>query len=152
MDAGPAWMNARLGWPRQEQKLRESGSASTSYQDNPTRWVSSFIIFGLIVMRLYEPKPNTMQVWVKGWGILHVGICFQEGDGDKATKIFQVVVEQPQNTTSEGCCKTQPSNIHWIALSHLACLSAMDDTSLTLHNLTFIPYIFWKPITWTIII
>jgi len=26
----------------------------------------------------------------------------KEGDGDKATKIFQVVVEQPQNTTSEG--------------------------------------------------
>ena len=96
------WMNAGLGWPRQEQKMRVSGSASTSYQDNPTRWVIIYH-FGLIVMRLYEPKPDTMQVWVKVWWIFHVGICFQEGDGDKATKIFQVVVEQPQNTTSEGC-------------------------------------------------
>ena len=92
---------ARLGWLRQEQKIVESGSASTSCQDNLTRW--AIIIFGLIIMRLNwcgSPIPCKFELQFGGFWMLVFVSLFQEGRlvaGDKATKKFQVVVV-------EGCC------------------------------------------------
>ena len=127
---------AGLGWLRQEQKIAESGSASISCQSNMRRWA----IFYHLWTHRYETwlmwQPNTMQVWVKVWGILYVGICFsffrEEGWWleIKLRRNSKLLLSCPRTQRPKVVAKLNPQTFNELDLSLLVCQPWMTRTPL----------------------